>query len=244
MSEGTVRLQPYADLVAGSFARLHVLGNPMTRLVFLRQIYFTAVRSLRLISLVALVIGSAFVAQATHVLGSDPRLFDLVEQVLALRIAPLAAAVIIIGRSATAISTELALMKCNGELDALRSMRIPVYDYLIVPRIAAITLATVGCCFYSQLIAVVGGFAVSSLMLDVTLVDQLRRFAEHVSIVPMALEVLNSLCFGFCIAAIACASGLNAAPRLTEVPLVPARAFLRSLVAVLAVDALFLVSTL
>ena len=237
-------LKLHAELVGSSLARLHVLANPMARLVFLRQIYYTAVRSLRLISVIALVLGSAFVAQATSVLSSDPRLFDLVELVLALRIAPLAAAVIIIGRSATAISTELALMKCNGELDALRSMRIPVHDYLIVPRIAAITLATVGCCFYSQLIAVAGGFAVSSLMLDVTLADQLRRFAEHVSIVSMALEVLNSLCFGFCIAAIACATGLNAAPRITEVPQVPARAFLRSVVAVVALDALFLVATL
>src|SRR5262249_51129760 len=234
----------YATLVGDSLTRLHVLANPMVRLVFLRQIYFTAVMSLRLLSGVALVVGAVFVAQITNVLGADQSLFDLVEGGLARRIAPLAAALIVIGRSATAISTELALMRCSGEIEALRGMRIPVHDYLIVPRIAAVTLATMGCCFYSQLIAVIGGFAVSSLMLDVALADELHRFAENVSLGKLLLGVLKLLCFRFFIAAIACATGLGAVARATEVPRVPARAFLRSVVAVLAIDAVFLFATL
>jgi phospholipid/cholesterol/gamma-HCH transport system permease protein len=234
----------HVALVASSVSRLHVLANPMVRLVFLRQIYFTAVRALRLLSVVALVIGSAWVAQATTVLGNDPRLFELVELVLARNVAPMVAAIIVIGRSATAIATELALMRCNGEIETLRRLRIPVHDYLIVPRVAAITLATIGCCFFSQVIAVVGGFGVSALMLDVTLEEQLRRFAEQVSIPLMAVEVVKSLFFGLFIAAIACATGLNVLPRMNEVAVVPARAFLRSLLAVLAVNAVFLLVTL
>ncbi len=234
----------YTALVASSLSRLHVLANPMVRLVFLRQIYYTAVQSLRLLSVAALVVGSALVGNVTLILGADPRLYDIVELVLVRNAAPLGAAIVIIGRSATAISSELALMRCNGEIDALRHLRIPVHDYLIVPRVAAVTLATVGCCFYFQLVAVVGGFAVSALMLDVSLEEQLRRFAENVSIGAMALEVLKSLCFGFSAAAIACATGLNAAPRITDVHLVPARAFLRAAVAVIAIDALFLLAML
>jgi phospholipid/cholesterol/gamma-HCH transport system permease protein len=244
MSVALQNARVYAELVAHSFARLHALANPVVRLVFLRQIYYTAVRSLRLLSIVAVVIGGTLVGGVTDVLGADARLYEIVELVLVRHTAPLAAAVIVIGRSATAISSELALMRCSGEMEALRHLRIPVQDYLIVPRVAAVTLATVGCCFYFQLIAVVGGFGAAALILDVTLAEELRRFAETVSIGGMALEVVKSLCFGLLIAGIACASGLNAAPRITEVPLVPARAFLRSLVAVLAVDALFLVATL
>jgi len=233
----------YAELVASSVARLHVLANPLVKLVFLRQIYFTAVRSLRLLFVVALVIGAAFVAHLTQILGSDERLFDLVELVLVRNVAPLAAAVIVIGRSATAISSELALMRCTGEVEALRILRIPVHDYLVVPRVAAVTLATMGCCFFFQLIAVVGGFAVSAMMLDVNLEDQLRRFAEQVFIEAMALEVLKWLCFGFIIGAVACGTGLNIAPRMTEVPFAAARAFLRALLGVVAVNTLFLVAT-
>jgi hypothetical protein len=109
------RVAAYAYSVAASVWPLRMFANPMVKLVFLRQIYFTAVRSLRLISIVAFAIGAAFVWQLSAVLGNDPRLFELVERVLMQNAAPLAAAIIVIGRSATAISSELAYMHSNGE---------------------------------------------------------------------------------------------------------------------------------
>src|SRR3954469_5989875 len=230
----------HAFSVVGSVLRVRMLANPMVKLVFLRQIYFTAVRSLRLISIVALVIGAAFVRQVTEVLGSDPRLFELVERVLMQNTAPLVAAIIVSGRSATAISSELAYMHCNGEVAALRNLRISVHDYLVVPRVAAVTLATVGCCFYCQLVAVVGGFGVSALMLDVSLGDQLYRFAEHVSIPAIALGVVKSACFGWFIAIIACSVGLDPGREISHVPLAPAQAFLGALLAILTINVVFL----
>lgn len=238
------RILLYVDMVAGSLARLHVIANPMVRLVFLRQIHFTAVRSMPLLAVAALAFGAAFITQATQMLGADPRLFELVELAVLRNIGPLLAAVIIIGRSATAVSTQLALMRCTGEIDMLRDLRIPAYDYLVVPRIAAITLATVGCCFFFQVIAVVGGFTLSALILNVNLAEQLFRFAAQISIGALALEVVKSACFGFVISAVACSTGLAIAPRMAEVPLAPARAFLRSMLAVIALSLLFLAATL
>jgi phospholipid/cholesterol/gamma-HCH transport system permease protein len=238
------RFRDYAGLAAGSLLRLGVIGNPMARLVFLRQIHFAAVRSMPLLSVVALAFGAAFIVQATYLLRDDTRLYALIEIVLVRTIAPLSAAAIIIGRAATAISTELALMRVNGEIEALRRLRIPVRDYLVVPRVAAVTLGTMGCCFFFQLISVLGGFAMSALALDVNFAEQLGRFAAHVSIQDLALEVLKSTCFGFAIAAAACGSGLGVAPRMAEVPLAPSRTFLRALISVIVIDALFLGLTL
>lgn len=218
-----------------------MIRNPMTRLVFLRQVYFTAVLSMRLLSVVALAIGGAFIGQATYLLRDDTRLYDLIELVLVRNTAPLAAAVIIIGRSATSISTELALMRCTGEIDVLRKLRIPVRDYLVLPRVAAVILATVGCCFFSQLIAVLGGFALSSIFLDVNFGEQLGRFADRISIAALALDMLKAACFGALIGGVACRVGLGVAPRMEEIPLAPARAFLSALLGVLAIDVLFIV---
>ena len=235
------RVAAYAYSVAASVWPLRMFANPMVKLVFLRQIYFTAVRSLRLISIVAFVFGAAFVWHVTAVLGSDPRLFELVERVLMQNVAPLAAAIIVIGRSATAISSELAYMHCNGELEALRHLRISAHDYLVEPRVAAVTLATVGCCFYSQLVAVVGGFAASALILDVSLGDQLHRFAEDVSIPEFALGVLKSACFGWFIAIVACRVGLDPTREVSHGPLAPAQAFLGALLAVITINVVFLI---
>lgn len=241
MAAALTRIRDYAGLAARSLGRLGAIDNPMTRLVFLREIHATAVRSLGLQAGVALVLGSAFVVQATALMRDDLRLTTLIELVLVRNIAPLTAAAILIGRSATAISTQLALMRCNGEIDALRRMRIPVLDYLVVPRIAAVTLGTIGSCFFFQLIAVVGGFAMASIVLDVQFTEQLGRFASQASIDALALEIVKSACFGFTIGAVACGVGLGVAPRMEDVPLAPSRAFLGALVGVLFLDALFLV---
>jgi phospholipid/cholesterol/gamma-HCH transport system permease protein len=238
------RFRSYAGLAGGSLLRLRVIRNPMARLVFLRQLYFSAVRSMPLLSAVAFAFGAAFIVQATHLLRDDTRLYALIDVVLVRTIAPLTAAAIIIGRSATVISTELALMRVNGEIESLRRLRIPVRDYLVVPRVAAVTLGTIGCCFFFQLIAVLGGFAVSALVLDIHLTEQLSRFATHVSIEGLALEVVKAACFGFAVAAAACGIGLGVAPRMQEVPLAPSRTFLRALVAVIVIDALFLAISL
>ena len=240
MAVALQRFRDYAGLATGSLLRLGVIGNPMARLVFLRQIHFTAVRSMPLLSAVALAFGAAFIVQATHLLRDDTRLYTLIEIVLVRTIAPLTAAAIIIGRSATVISTELALMRVNGEIEALRRMRIPVRDYLVVPRVAAVTLGTMGCCFFFQLIALLGGFAVSALVLDILLAEQVARFAAHVSLQGLVLEVLKSACFGFAIAAVACGVGLGVAPRMEQVPLAPSRTFLRALISVIVIDALFM----
>ncbi len=234
------RIFATAGLAAGSLVRLGGFHNPMTRLVLLRQIYHIAVVSFRLMSVVALAIGGAFIGQATYLLRDDARLYDLIELVLVRNTAPLAAAVIIIGRSATSISTELALMRCSGEIEVLRKLRIPVRDYLVVPRVAAVILATVGCCFFAQLIAVVGGFALSSIFLDVQFGEQLGRFAHRISIPALALDMVKAGCFGAVIAGVACGVGLRVAPRMEEIPLAPARAFLRALLGVIAVNVLFM----
>ena len=214
--------------------------NPMSRLVFLRQVYYTAVRSMRLLFGVALLVGGAFIVQATYFIGADERLHDLIIVVLVRGIAPLMAAIVIIGRSATSISTELALMRCTGEIDALRKLRVPVREYLVLPRFAALVLATVGSCLFCQVIAVLGGFALSSVFLDVHFGEQLGKLSERLSVAAFAIGVLKSASFGLLIAWVACSVGLVAASRMEDVPVVPSKAFLRSLIGVLAIDALVL----
>jgi len=235
-----VRIRYAAGLAGGALHSLRAATNPMSRLVFLRQVYYTAVRSMRLLFVVALLVGGAFIVQATYFLGADQRLYDLIVVVLVRHIAPLMAAIVIIGRSATSISTELALMRCTGEIDALRKLRVPVRDYLVVPRVAAVVLATVGSCLFCQVIAVFGGLALSSVFLDVHFGEQLGHFAERLSVAAFAIGVLKSASFGLVIAWVACGVGLGAASRMEDIPLVPSKAFLRSLLGVLAIDVLAL----
>ena len=152
-------------------------------------------RSLRLISVVAFAIGAIHLA-LTAVLGNDPRLFELVERVLMQNAAPLAAAIIVIGRSATVIALNSI---CVQQVAALRHLRISAHDYLVEPRVSAIT-NDIGCCFYSQLVAVIDGSR-RRLHTGCSLGDQLHRFARTSR---TCVRVLKSALFGWFIAIVAC----------------------------------------
>jgi len=76
--------------------------------------------------------------------------------------------------------------------------------------------------------------------LDVHFGEQLGHFAERLSVAAFAIGVLKSASFGLVIAWVACGVGLGAASRMEDIPLVPSKAFLRSLLGVLAIDVLAL----
>ena len=119
--------------------RITLLRNSMVKLVFLRQVYFVGVQGSRAIVLLAIVVGALAVPGATQLLGANHSyLYDILGWALVTEAAPLFVALVVIGRSASVISTELALMKVHGELNYLEQMRIDPRDYLALPRIAAL----------------------------------------------------------------------------------------------------------
>jgi phospholipid/cholesterol/gamma-HCH transport system permease protein len=228
----------YTALGAHAFRHLRVLRIAPVRLVFLRQVYYTGIEALGTISLIALLTGALVITQAISLMGANP---DLVLRVLVWvvvrELGPLFAAILIIARSSPAIAAELALMKTHREIAHLREMGIPANDYLVVPRIAGVTLSVMALTFYFQVIAILGGMAAAALYRHDSFVELLGNFIEVVSLAELAGTVVKSFVFGLVIATIACFHGLAVDEAITDVPKAAIKAVLRSLMAVFAIDA-------
>jgi phospholipid/cholesterol/gamma-HCH transport system permease protein len=223
-----------------SLQRLRMLWNPMVRLVFLRQVYFVGVRGFRVIAILALATGALLVTQATSVLGAtNAFLYDLLGWLLVIEAAPLFVAVVVIGRSATVIATDLALMKVRGELRALEQMRIDPRDYIALPRIVALTVSLVASTLYYQIISVVGGFAVCSLLLNVSFLEQMHLLLESIRWSDMLLSGVKAVLFGLVIGTIACFAGLYAGRSIGDVPRAQIVAYMRCLTWLVAIDVVF-----
>src|SRR2546423_919648 len=142
--------------------RLPMLRKPPILESFLRQVYFTGVTASTGVVLRASALGVLIIAITMDVLDAD---VDLAVKILLLvvfrEIGPLAAAVVVILRSGTAMSAEMAMMRISGQTRALRYLSIHPHDYLVVPRVAAIMLATLVLTVYIQCVAVLGGLALS-----------------------------------------------------------------------------------
>lgn len=217
-----------------------ILSNPMIRLVFLRQTYFVGVMGLRAIALLAFAIGALVVTEATMLLGANNSyLYNLLSWALVTEAAPLFVAIVVIGRSASVMSTELALMKVRGEVRHLEHMRIDPRDYLALPRVMALTASLLATTFYYQVISVVGGFAVCALLLHVSFIEQMQLLLEALTARAVLFAGIKTIVFGLVIGTIACFAGLYAGNTVNDVPRAQIQAYMRSLTFLVLIDLLF-----
>jgi phospholipid/cholesterol/gamma-HCH transport system permease protein len=232
-------IRGYFAVLGLAARRLHALSIAPVKSVFERQVYFTGIEALGATAAAGLLAGAIVVTQITSVAGDSEVIAHTLIFVIVREVGPLLAAVLISCRSGVAIAAEVGLMKLRGETAALKMMRIPAFDYLIVPRVAAVTVCTLALTIYFDAVAVVGGIAVSALYQDVSFLVQAGRFVDAIGIADAAIAGSKSLCFALSIAAIACHHGIDVTGSAKEIPIATARAVVRGLLAVLVIDAVF-----
>jgi len=228
-------------LSLNAVGRMGRLRRAPVRESFLRQVYFTGVTAATGVVLRASVLGVLIIAITMDVLDADTDLAVKILLLLVFReIGPLAAAVVVILRTGTAISAEVAMMRVSGQTRALRHLGINLYDYIVVPRVAGVMLATLVLTLYVQFLAVLGGLVFSPLIIDATFMELAGRFSELFSPVDFFYSTIKALLFGFAIAACCCYHGLNP-PGLTQnaVPQAVTRAVTQSAMLTLGINAVF-----
>src|SRR5260221_12679238 len=134
-------LRPLREIEGGIKLSLNVAGRlgqlrrPPVRESFLRQVYFTGVTASTGVVLRASLLGALIIAVTLDVLDADVDLaVKMLLWVVFREIGPLAAAVVGILRTGTAISPRLAVMRLSAPTPLLRYPSINPYYYLVVPR--------------------------------------------------------------------------------------------------------------
>jgi phospholipid/cholesterol/gamma-HCH transport system permease protein len=222
-----------------AFAHLRVLRIVPVNAVFQRQMFFTGVEALRIVAVFGFLCGTLVITQITSLVGGDSELtVKILIWTVVREVGPLFAAIIIIARSSAAIASELALMKTRHEMTSLTRMGISPQDYLLVPRIAGVTLAVLALTIYFQVVAIGGGLAISAMFQNVSYMEQIGRFLQTVKLSEFAVVGIKGCLFGLAISTISCYNGMQAQPSVTEVPKVAIRAVLQSLLFVFTLDAL------
>ena len=124
-------------------------------------------------------LGVLIIAVMMDMLDAD---VDLAVKILLLlvfrEIGPLAAAVVVILRTGTAISAEMAMMRVSGQTRALRYLGIDLYDYLVLPRVAGVMLATAALTLYMQFLAVLGGLVLSPFIIEASFTELAGRLFD------------------------------------------------------------------
>lgn len=237
---GLRHLGGYLTFATHVATHLRVLRVPPVRDVFQRQLFFSGIQGLRLTAALGMIAGAIIVTQATALVGANSELsVRVLEWTVIGELGPLLAAIILIARSGVAVATELALMAAHRETETLEGLRIPPMDYLVVPRVAALTLSSIALTVYFQAVAVAGGLGASALFQNTPFATQLGRFLEMLSFAEFGASILKSAVFGCAIAVVACYHGLNVPPTITSVPVAATQSVIHGLVVVFLVDVVF-----
>jgi phospholipid/cholesterol/gamma-HCH transport system permease protein len=173
--------------------------------------------------------------------GADVYVADLVGIAVVREIAALITAVVMSGRTGGAYAANIATMLGNEEIDALRAVGIPLSDYLILPRILALTLMMPLLYLYGSVAGIFGGFLVAIAMLHLSPVTFLDHVQYAVAGSQIAFGLTKSVAFGVLIAITGCRIGLRAGRSAADVGRAATSAVVVGIVGVIALDGVFAV---
>jgi phospholipid/cholesterol/gamma-HCH transport system permease protein len=213
--------------------------------ITLRQVYFTGVQALRVVAVISLALGTVIIVQIGTQLsflgGGIEFIVPILVLVLFRELGPLLTAIIVIGRSGTAIATELGNIVIAHELEAIEVMGInPVY-FIVTPRIIGVTIAVICLTIIFVTVGLLGGFWVSKLILPITFDAFLRELEVALSAADLLAGFLKSLIFGVLIALTCTYYGLTVRYSSIEVPQAATRGVVSAMMFCFATNALLTV---
>jgi len=139
--------------------------------LLLAQMEIIGLRSIPLVIFASMFTGAVSATQAGYQMEgyAPPSLVGaVVGKAVILELGPVLTALVVAGRVSTSIAAELGTMKVTEQIDALETMAIDPVWYLAAPRFFAGFLMMPLLVLVGSLIAILGGYVVSNLMLDVS----------------------------------------------------------------------------
>jgi len=204
------------------------------------QVRFTAVEAVPLVALIALLVGGVTLLQVLSSLSkyrAESYLSQLMALIVVREIGPLLVAIVIVGRSGTAIAAEMATLKLDREVDTLFVTGVDPMTYLLLPRILGGIISLFTLLVVFDVVALFGGYAVASSRLPLSLPLYLHALEDAIGPAELAGTLLKSLAFGSVIPLLCAHAGLRLQMSPTEIPQAVTRAAVASMVAI------FLLST-
>ena len=139
------------------------------------------VHSLPIVSLICFLIGAIMAMQASYQLarfGASRYIADLVGVAAMRELAPLMTAILIAGRSGSAIAAEIGTMKVSEEIDALEVVGVNPIKFLVVPKFLGMLVAVPCVTVLGIFIMIMGGFFLSTVVLGLNAPMYLNQTAD------------------------------------------------------------------
>ena len=218
-----------------------------TRSVLVNQIYFTSVQILPIFLAVSILFGSLLIGivfQLLKELGLTEFFGNVLMGLIVTELSPFFTVLLITLRSGSAINTEIAVMKVNGEINTLETFRIDVIDYLLVPRIINGVVSLVLLSSLFSVVLMFSGILFSNIIFGISIDAYTNILLNSANFSDILISLLKCAVFGFFVTLIPIRSGLRASHELTSIPIAVSGGMVNVFTAIMIIEVLSLITKL
>ena len=174
--------------------------------------------------------------------GAEAFIVNILGISLIRELGPLLGAILVAGRSGSAITAQIGVMRVTEELDAMQVMGIRHGFRLVMPRALALALAMPLISLWTTLAALAGGMLAADMTMGISAGYFLQALPDAVEIGNLVLAMAKSVVFGVFIALIGCHWGLRVQPNTQSLGAGTTASVVSSITMVIVVDALFAIA--
>ena len=206
------------------------------------HLYATGATALPITALVGFLIGvvlAYLMALQLRQFGAESFIVNILGISLIRELGPLLAAILVAGRSGSAITAQIGVMRVNEELDAMQVMGISQGYRLVMPRALALAVSMPLVSLWTILAALAGGMVAADLAMDITPSYFFQSLPAAVKVGNLGLAMGKSVVFGVLIALIGCHWGLKVEPNTQSLGQGTTASVVSSITMVIIVDAIF-----
>lgn len=198
-----------------------------------------------MVGFIAFALGLVVVGQTVFLMtrfGAESYIGTVMDTVVVRELGPMLAALLVLARSGTSNVVELGTARAQNEIEALEALAIDPIHYLVVPRVIGLALSVFALTIYLIIITLMSGYLFAFLQ-DVALKpgQYIQQLAGGLIWQDFVLLALKTLCFGILIAVVTSYEGLAQPLHLEDVSRATNRAVAKCVVAIVLVDAFFII---
>ena len=209
------------------------------------HLYGTGATALPITALVGFLIGvvlAYLMSLQLRQFGAESFIVNILGISLIRELGPMLAAILVAGRSGSAITAQIGVMRVTEELDAMRVMGIPEGFRLVMPRALALAVAMPLIAVWTTLAALTGGMLAANVAMDVSPAYFMQALPGAVEFSNLTLALAKSVVFGLLIALVGCHWGLRVEPNTQSLGAGTTASVVTSITVVIVVDAVFAIA--
>ena len=200
----------YISMIADVF--IAAIKKPPSWDLIREQLYNLGVMSFTVVAITGFTTGFVLAAQSFYQLGSKGLsgiTGVLVAKSMITELGPILTAFMITGRAGAAMCAEIGSMKVTEQIDAIKSMAVNPYAYLIAPRFIAGIFMIPLLTLFSILMGIFGGYLIAVNYFHLSPLMYFQPMKIHITGFDVLTGMIKALVFSMIMVTVCCYKGMK-----------------------------------